>query len=269
LKRQFQILLATGGDANYDGLIQAAELLECARNIGDLLLPNKVNMEWASTVIAGMLGLDPADELLPEAGSNFEHFCTMVAKMRRSMKVDARGRARKLRDLTRPPDEDDQDSDSDNEDDVWHFPATVPLGAQEGSVISVPLPGNQVAFVPVENNNAPGSEVCVPMPPEAVGAAMTMARAAAAVSPASPSKAVAVTATKAQSAATSNSMIGYVPGPGAAYIANKGRQEFCLNTFLAMREAATLKADLLPLEGWMLKRGDAVNVGYLNAWKLR
>jgi len=271
LKRQFQVVLETGGDANDDGLIQAEELLECARNIGDILLPEKVNIEWASTVIAGMLGLENKDQLPEEAGCGFEHFCAVVAKMRRSMKVDARGRARKLRDLTRPPDEDDEDSDSDNEDDAWFFPATVPLGAKEGSVISVPLPGNQVAYAPVEKtNSAPGSTVWVPMPPEAIGAAINMAMAAAAeTSTTKTEEAPAATAAVASAEAPGDALDGYVAGPGAAYIATKGRQEFCLNTFLAMREAATLKADLPPLEGWMLKRGDAMNVGYLNAWKLR
>jgi len=268
LKRQFQVMLDMGGDANDDGLIQADELLECARNIGDVLLPKKVNIEWASTVIAGLLGLESKDQLTEGAGCGFEHFCAVVAKMRRSMKGDARGRARRLRDLTRSPDEDDEDSDSDNEDDAWFFPATVPAGAKEGSIISVPLPGNQVGFAPVDNKNVSGSELWVPMPPEAVDGAMTMAVAAAAVSPALSSKAAATTSMTVAAAAT-DTIVGYVAGPGAAYVANKGRQEFCLNTFLALREAATLKADLPPLEGWMLKRGDAFSIGNLNAWKLR
>jgi len=271
LKRQFQVLLATGGDANDDGLIQADELLECARNIGDVLLPEKVNIEWASTVIAGLLGLESKDQLTEGAGCGFEHFCAVVAKMRRSMKGDARCRARKLRDLTRPPDEDDPDSDSDNEDDAWFFPATVPAGAKEGSMLSVPMPGNQIAFAPVENHDVPGSVKYVPMPPEAFSGAISMALGAAAGTPSQAGEAAAPTTAAVASAGPSSetSIERYVAGPGATYMANKGRQEFCLNTFLALREAATLKADLPPLEGWMLKRGDAMNVGILNAWKLR
>jgi hypothetical protein len=266
LKRQFQELLAAGGDDG-DGLIQAEELLACARAVGDVLLPAKVNLAWARTVVASLLGLDAAAaaELPPGAGCGFEHFCAVVAKMRRSMKADARGRARKLRDLTRPPDEDDEDSDSDNESDVWLYPATVPRGAKVGSVLTVPLPGGQVAFAPVPAaagapSGATPATVFVPMPPEAVQAAVTLATAAAAAPPSDEA---------AASAAASPTDGRYVAGAGAAYVASKGRQRFCLNTFLALREAASLKADLPPLEGWMLKRGDAMSLGYLNAWKLR
>jgi hypothetical protein len=59
------------------------------------------------------------------------------------------------------------------------------------------------------------------------------------------------------------------PGVGAAYAAIKGRQRFALNAFLALREASALASDLPPMEGWILKRGDAMSIGYLNSWKLR
>jgi len=36
-----------------------------------------------------------------------------------------------------------------------------------------------------------------------------------------------------------------------------------------VREVLSLQQDLPPLEGWMLKRGGALTIGYLNAWQVR
>ncbi len=56
----------------------------------------------------------------------------------------------------------------------------------------------------------------------------------------------------------------FVAGPGVSYVKTQARQRFCLNSFLALREAVALKTARPPLEGWMLKRGDSMSLGYLN-----
>ena len=39
--------------------------------------------------------------------------------------------------------------------------------------------------------------------------------------------------------------------------------------FLSLREAASMRAKLPALEGWMLKRGNKMAKGSMNSWKLR
>lgn len=78
LQRQFKSLLAASGDDG-DGLLQASEVLSCARGIGDDLDPAKVNMEWANTLVAGVLGRDdntPGDE-----GIDLIHFMMMIRQV--------------------------------------------------------------------------------------------------------------------------------------------------------------------------------------------
>jgi hypothetical protein len=78
LQRQFKSLLAASGDDG-DGLLQAAEVLSCAKSIGDHVDPEKVNMEWANTLVAGVLGRDdntPGDE-----GIDLKHFMEMIRQV--------------------------------------------------------------------------------------------------------------------------------------------------------------------------------------------
>ena len=58
-------------------------------------------------------------------------------------------------------------------------------------------------------------------------------------------------------------------GAGTRYVEAKAAQQHGVSTFVALREAAALKAALPPLQGWMLKRGDNYSVGFMNSWKLR
>ena len=60
-----------------------------------------------------------------------------------------------------------------------------------------------------------------------------------------------------------------VPGPATAYLQTRARAAFCLDSFLALREATALQLGLPPLEGWFLKRGDAFTFGQLNSWRAR
>ena len=47
------------------------------------------------------------------------------------------------------------------------------------------------------------------------------------------------------------------------------KSSFCANMFLSLREAASMRAKLPALEGWMLKRGNKMAKGSMNSWKLR
>ena len=255
----------------------------------------------------------------PGSGVGFEHFVGAAIRVRKSFGTDARARARRLAEVTgagaartssaEGADEGkggegaDEVSDDDEQADEggegggegWNYPVAVPEGASPGTVITVPLPGNQVAYATVPEGA--GGEVTVPMNREAVAGAIRAASLAAAAEPLAEGsgglaeaigEAVGDALEAAQDAAVGAAKFltsGFLqfgddddedaplkaiaPGPGAAYCAAKGREWFCLNTFTALREAASLKAGLPPLSGWMLKRGSRMTLGRFNTWKPR
>mmetsp|Transcript_9810 Transcript_9810/g.11903 ORF Transcript_9810/g.11903 Transcript_9810/m.11903 type:complete len:1045 (+) Transcript_9810:1413-4547(+) len=291
LKRQFLALLSFSGDTG-DGLLQAEEVLSCAKNIGDDLDPEKVNIEWANTLVAGVLGRDdnsPGDE-----GVDLIHFMDCIRQMRTSMGVDKRSVSQNVKRLKMErlktagagggggggggvENVDDVESDEEDEDEEatlspWHYPVHVPEGASPGTILTIPLPGGEVGYAPVEDDNAPGTVVKVPMTAAAVAGCVKQA-----VEDASSGNAARATEMPAETMTSlpSSRRVSCIegapdePGIGAVYAAIKGRQRFSLNAFLALREASALATDLPKMEGYMLKRGDAMSMGYLNSWKLR
>jgi hypothetical protein len=226
-----------------------------------LTIFSQVNSDWAATVVGGIIGID--GPLPPGAGVAFHDFAGCVARMRRSLKCDAKSLELQARRAVLPEDEDFSDEEEEfDESDAWLFPATVPSGACPGTVLTVPMPGGVEVYASVPEGAYPGTVFGVPVPETAINAAvqLAVAKAAGVLPPVEPE--------------TNFSHLEQferqeVPGPGAAYMEAKGRQRFCVNSFLALREAAALKGKLPPLEGWMLKRGDTMAVGFLNSWKLR
>lgn len=173
-----------------------------------------------------------------------------------------------------------------NDDDAskWMYPVLVPVGAIPETVLTVPMPGNETAYCPVPEGKKPGDTIFIPMSEVSVSATLKAASEAAAHA-----SGVAVEAS-AEEATASGSMFGsmlrmfsktklddtYEPkrppveaGPGAEYCASRGRKFFCTNVFSCLREAAFMGSDLPPLEGWMLKRGNKMASGSMNAWRLR
>jgi hypothetical protein len=298
-------LLAFSGDDG-DGKLQAKEILACAQQVGDDLDPSKVNMEWANTLVAGVLGMDTNDP--GDRGIDLFHFMDIILQMRKSMKVDSKSIVRKVLKLKErqasggaaansnygnKEEDDDDDSDEDcdeRENTKWQFPVQIPAGAYPATILSVPLPGGELNFVKVEEHQRAGDVVHVPMNDIVVNACVKQAVQAAAnghtISSAARFDGAAAgsggggggggVATDASSSGSASLLLPplkgappYERGMGAEYASMKGRQRFCLNAFLALREAASLASDLPPMEGWMLKRGDAMSIGYLNSWKLR
>jgi hypothetical protein len=237
--------------------------------------PEKVNMDWANTLVAGVLGRDdnsPGDE-----GVDLFHFMDAIKKMRQSMGVDAKSRGRHVKQLQNQGDDDDSDDEDENGAQQWFYPVTIPDGATPGTVLTVPMPGGEVGFAPVGEGDGPGGVLKVPMTGVAVAACVKQA-----VKDAADGTARATELPPDMEGAGGGGSQGGVsykvstienapnePGLGAVYAAVKGRQQFCLNAFLALREASVLACDLPPMQGYMLKRGDAMSVGYLNSWKMR
>lgn len=84
LDQQFKALLSASGDDG-DGLLQAAEILSCAQSIGDDVDPAKVNMGWANTLVAGVLGRD--DDTPGDEGIDLVHFMMMIRQVTTHIKL--------------------------------------------------------------------------------------------------------------------------------------------------------------------------------------
>ena len=324
LNIQFQTLF----DKDNDGTISATEILNTARKVGDIMDESKVNLKWAQVVIAGILGEKDADGnmlLDPNAHLSFSHFAQSVASQRNTRGTDlasvsARARyclqgAGDAEDVADPDsDEDDEGGQEDGgklsefgfdaseaakDEDVskWMYPVVVPDGAVAGTVLTVPMPGNEIAYAPVTGDKKPGDTIFLPMSEVSVRATIKTASLAAAgakslaadeedarrltsdtrrtssVAPRAPSMLGSFLRSSSMSAMEVDTYKPVKPlvqpGPGALYCEKRGRNFFCSNMFLSLREAASRVADLPPLEGWMLKRGNKIAKGSLNSWRLR
>ena len=231
------------------------------------------------TVIAGILGAkdENGDMILnPDAALNFETFVKCVIGQRNDRGTDAGSIAARAHALIAQSSTSDAltncnevangdevaDPDSDEDDDgaqeaalqstdksKWLYPVVVPEHAAEGTILTVPLPGGETAYVPVPSNKEPGSEIYVPMTEVSVSASVKQASAAAAaqtsMEDAPPSEA------GNEDIKSSVSMMGkmsifsrksevvmrerpeIVKGPGATYVENKGREYFCSNVSLS------------------------------------
>jgi hypothetical protein len=306
LRRQFQALF----DDDNDGTISATEILNSARKAGDLMDESKVNVRWAQVMISGILGTKDAngDMLLdPNASLDFSHFVQCVATQRSSRGTDLASVAARARMADPDSDEDDEggeeDSQSsqsskssktgadlitevakDNDASKWKYPVIVPEEAVPGTVLTVPLPGNEIVYYPCEEDDKPGATVFVPMSEVSVGACLKAASVAAANASSTASE--EVPKNSGASGSIFESMLGMFskanvedvyepkkppvkPGPGADYCTTRGRKFFCTDVFSCLREAAFRASDLPPLEGWMLKRGNKMASGNLNSWRLR
>ena len=318
LRRQFQALF----DDDDDGTISATEILNSARKAGDLMDESKLNVRWAQVMISGILGTKDAngDMLLdPNASLDFSHFVQCVATQRSSRGTDLasiaararyclQGKGEKGNDMADPDsDDDDEGGEGDaiqssaadlvaeaaKDDDAskWLYPVIVPEGAVPDIVLTIPLPGNEIAYCPVLEGKNPGDTMFVPMTEVSVSACLKAASVAAAN--ASGASSVSSSAAVDEGLETSSdsggmfaSMMGMFskandedvyqpkktslkPGPGADYCAMRGRKFFCTDVFSCLREAASRAAELPPLEGWMLKRGNKMASGNLNSWRLR
>ena len=168
-------------------------------------------------------------------------------------------------------DDDESDDEADAETAAWNYPVSVPAQAAAGSFLTVPLPGSHSAYVMVPEDKVWTSEmraagkpapiIYVRMPQEAIQASLHIAAGAAGVGGlvAKPEedalehamgKALdTVEAAGEAAASTVSSFMGdmmnfgddddcaapcfpLVPGPGSEYVQAKGREMFCLNTFL-------------------------------------
>jgi hypothetical protein len=273
-------------------------LLAAVAQLGDGMDPRRVNLRWAATVVAELVGFDgdPAD--LPQGcGASFAHFAATVARMRRSVKADARSRRKhakealgslRSRGAAEAAAAAAAEGDSDEEDDegeAWLCPILPPEAAVVGTVLTVPLPGEVELHVAVPEGWQQGDTFAIEVPPltckAAVKAAVQdaagfqeeetegepdVAQAALGISK---GELVGLALNQGAASRRKQESRAQVPGPASAYLSQKGRAQFALDAFLELREVLSLKIDLPPLEGWMLKRGDAYTVGYLNAWQVR
>ena len=237
------------------------------------------------TVIAGILAAkdENGDMILnPDATLNFENFVKCVISQRIDRGTDAGSIAARAHALIAQSSTSDAltncnevangdevaDPDSDEDDDgaqeaalqstdksKWLYPVVVPEHAAEGTILTVPLPGGETAYVPVPSNQEPGSEIYVPMTEVSISASVKQAASAAAAAqtsmedssplPAPPSEAgnedvessasmmgkLSMFSRKSESVMRERPEI--VKGPGTTYVENKGREYFCSNVSLS------------------------------------
>ena len=249
-----------------DGILQAEEILRCASRIGDKdeaqkgkeEKPKKVNMNWAETIVRGILGTSSGER----DGLGFEHYVGAILKMRAEQDADANAMAKRAKNATATEgDEGEDESDDENEEiDHWAYPVTVPEGALPGTPLSVPLPGDQVVYTRVPENKKAGDLFTVPMPMVSIAEAVRAAASAAS----GPEPSVEIQPAESKDEASTQLKRLTPEGAGATYLKERGRQEFCVNSFLALRSAIALNQQLPPLECWMLKRGDYFAKGSMN-----
>lgn len=169
-------------------------------------------------------------------------------------------------------DEESGEEDEDFEQDMdimssnWEYPVVVPEGAKPGCVITVPLPGDEVAYAPVGEEHGVGDVIKVPMSSQTISACVADAvKAINCSTPHDHSQAAASTTIPAPiNMVHPIKGAQFIPGVGSQYAAEKGRERFAFDAFLALREVTALSMDLPPMEGWMLKRGDKMAKGSMN-----
>ena len=286
-------LSAAGANNCLDMMLTPQKLMAGVAQLGDDMDPKRVNMQWATTVVAELTGFQgPVQELPSDTGATFVHFVATVARMRRSAEADARSRRKQANKAlgVKSDAAEDEDSDEDeNEDDLWWCPILPPPAATVGTVLTVPLPGEVELHVAVPEGWEQGETFPIQVPPLACKAAMKAAvldasgfqeedeKASDGAAPDVAKEALGISQGEIMSLALNQGAASrrkqesreQIPGPATEYLTQKGRAQFALDAFLQVREVLSLQQDLPPLEGWMLKRGDALTIGYLNAWQVR